>query len=131
MSLLSSTLVPASYLTPRCSRGISLPQLAAPAATRANPAKAGGTKPRVLASSATPEPRRHEGPHDRRATAPGSLAVVVYGGAPFLPHEEGLPMKNTNGMPMSVADFQAELAKAPEQWYAVSGDERLLARLPR
>ena len=40
-------------------------------------------------------------------------------------------MKNTNGMPMSVADFQAELAKAPEQWYAVSGDERLLARLPR
>jgi len=28
--------------------------VAAPAATKANPAKAGGTKPRVLASSATP-----------------------------------------------------------------------------
>src|SRR2546425_11508540 len=45
--LMSSTLVPASYLTPRCRRGISLSQLAAPAATKANPAKAGGTKPRV------------------------------------------------------------------------------------
>ena len=32
---------------------------------------------------------------------------------------------------MSVADFQAELAKAPEKLYAVSGDERLLVRLPR
>ena len=32
---------------------------------------------------------------------------------------------------MSVAAFQAELAKAPEKLYAVAGDERLLARLPR
>ncbi len=40
-------------------------------------------------------------------------------------------MKSANGWAMSVADFQAELAKAPEQLYAVSGDERLLARLPR
>jgi len=52
--LMSSPLVPASYLTPQCRCGISRFQLAAPAATKANPAKAGGTKPRVLASSATP-----------------------------------------------------------------------------
>src|SRR2546428_765294 len=32
---------------------------------------------------------------------------------------------------MSVADFQAGLAKAPEKLFAVAGDERLLARLPR
>src|SRR5207237_427541 len=44
----------AHSLTPACRRGISLSELATPAATKANPAKAGGTKPRVLASSATP-----------------------------------------------------------------------------
>ena len=38
-------------------------------AIRANPAKAGDAKPRVLASFATPL-RRHEGPQDRRAAAP-------------------------------------------------------------
>jgi tetratricopeptide (TPR) repeat protein len=32
---------------------------------------------------------------------------------------------------MSVSGFQAELAKAPETLYAVAGDERLLAQLPR
>ncbi|MGE5232447.1 MAG: DUF6976 family protein [Deltaproteobacteria bacterium] len=32
---------------------------------------------------------------------------------------------------MSVADFQAELVKAPEKLYAVAGDERLLAQLPK
>ena len=40
-------------------------------------------------------------------------------------------MKSTNETPMSVADFQAELARAPEQLYAVAGDERLLVQLPR
>ncbi len=40
-------------------------------------------------------------------------------------------MKGSNGTSMSVTDFQAELARAPEKLYAVSGDERLLARLPR
>ena len=40
-------------------------------------------------------------------------------------------MKASSGTPMSVADFQARLAKAPEKLYAVSGDERLLARLPK
>jgi hypothetical protein len=40
-------------------------------------------------------------------------------------------MQQSNGTLMSVADFQAELAKAPNKLYAVSGDERLLARLPR
>ncbi len=40
-------------------------------------------------------------------------------------------MKNRNGTLVSVADFQAELAKAPEKLFAVAGDERLLARLPR
>jgi hypothetical protein len=40
-------------------------------------------------------------------------------------------MKNATAMPMSVADFQVKLAKAPEQLHAVSGDERLLARLPK
>ena len=40
-------------------------------------------------------------------------------------------MKNRNGRLMSVADFQAELAKAPEKLFAVAGDELLLARLPR
>src|SRR3989441_8605935 len=40
-------------------------------------------------------------------------------------------MKNRNGRLMSVADFQAELAQAPEKLFAVAGDERLLARLPR
>ena len=40
-------------------------------------------------------------------------------------------MKGSSGTPMSVADFQAELAKGPEKLYAVSGDERLLAQLPR
>jgi tetratricopeptide (TPR) repeat protein len=47
-------------------------------------------------------------------------------------HAEGSPsMKGPGGTPMSVADFRAELAKAPEKQYAVSGDERLLAQLPR
>lgn len=41
-------------------------RLAAPRRIKANPAKAGGTKPRVLASSATSS-WRHEGLHDRRA----------------------------------------------------------------
>src|SRR5437867_2005630 len=40
-------------------------------------------------------------------------------------------MKNRNGRLMSVADFQAELAQAPEKLFAVAGDERLLARLPK
>lgn len=40
-------------------------------------------------------------------------------------------MKNSKGTLVSVADFQAELAKAPEKLFAVAGDERLLARLPR
>jgi len=40
-------------------------------------------------------------------------------------------MKGSGGTPMSVAHFRAELAKAPEKLFAVSGDERLLARLPR
>src|SRR5881397_2481364 len=40
-------------------------------------------------------------------------------------------MKNRNGTLMSVSDLQAELAKAPEKLFAVAGDERLLARLPR
>ncbi len=40
-SLMSSPLVPASDLTPPCHRGISLSLQATPAATRANPAKAG------------------------------------------------------------------------------------------
>jgi len=40
-------------------------------------------------------------------------------------------MKNRNGTRMSVADFQAKLAQAPEKLFAVAGDERLLARLPR
>ena len=40
-------------------------------------------------------------------------------------------MKNRNGRLMSVADFEAELARAPEKLFAVAGDERLLARLPR
>src|SRR5207253_1708999 len=52
----------AHVLTPGSSELLDAPvppryftlQLAAPAATKANPAKAGGTKPRVLASSATP-----------------------------------------------------------------------------
>ena len=35
------------------------------------------------------------------------------------------------GTPMSVAQFQAALSSAPERMYAVSGDERLLAELPR
>jgi class 3 adenylate cyclase len=40
-------------------------------------------------------------------------------------------MKNSKGTLVSVADFQAELEKAPEKLFAVAGDERLLARLPR
>jgi tetratricopeptide (TPR) repeat protein len=40
-------------------------------------------------------------------------------------------MKGSSGTPMGVAAFAAELAKAPAQLFAVSGDERLLARLPR
>jgi tetratricopeptide (TPR) repeat protein len=40
-------------------------------------------------------------------------------------------MKEPRGTPLSLAGFQAELAKAPEKLYAVSGDERLLAQLPR
>ena len=45
---------------------------------KANPAKAGGAKPRVLAPSATPL-RRHEGTHDRRATE-GLLGVCLVRG---------------------------------------------------
>lgn len=40
-------------------------------------------------------------------------------------------MKGSSGTPMSVADFEAKLAKGPENLYAVSGDERLLSQLPR
>jgi len=40
-------------------------------------------------------------------------------------------MKGFSGTPMSVSGFRAELAKAPETLYAVAGDERLLAQLPR
>jgi tetratricopeptide (TPR) repeat protein len=40
-------------------------------------------------------------------------------------------MKGSGGTPMSVVAFEGELAKAPDKLYAVSGDERLLARLPR
>jgi hypothetical protein len=40
-------------------------------------------------------------------------------------------MKGSSGTPMSVADFQVTLAQAPENLYAVAGDERLLERLPR
>jgi len=40
-------------------------------------------------------------------------------------------MKGSTGMPMSVADFRAALAKYPENLYTVAGDERLLAQLPR
>ena len=40
-------------------------------------------------------------------------------------------MKNRNGTLMSVADFRAGLAKAPEKLFAVAGDELLLARLPK
>jgi tetratricopeptide (TPR) repeat protein len=41
------------------------------------------------------------------------------------------PTVTANGAPMSVAQFQAELSNAPEKLYAVSGDERLLAQLPK
>ncbi len=40
-------------------------------------------------------------------------------------------MENAHGTPMNVADFQAELAKTPEQLFAVAGDEQLLVRLPK
>src|SRR5439155_25265491 len=44
--------------------------------------------------------------------------------------KEGRPMTNRNGTMMSVADFEAALARAPQKLFAVAGDERLLARLP-
>src|SRR5690349_5304283 len=40
-------------------------------------------------------------------------------------------MKYRNGTLMSVADFQPELAKAPEKLFAVSGDRGRWERLPR
>lgn len=40
-------------------------------------------------------------------------------------------MENFNGKLMSVAECQALLVKTPEQRYAVSGDESLLASLPK
>src|SRR4051812_15419516 len=40
-------------------------------------------------------------------------------------------MKDFHGKLISVADCQALLAKAPEELYAVSGDESLLSRLPQ
>src|SRR2546428_10983289 len=40
-------------------------------------------------------------------------------------------MKNRNGTLMSVADFRAGLTKSPSKLFAVAGDERLLAQLPR
>lgn len=40
-------------------------------------------------------------------------------------------MKGSTGTPMSVAAFQAEIARAPEKLYTIAGDERLLAQLPR
>jgi len=40
-------------------------------------------------------------------------------------------MKSSHGTPMSVTDLQTQLTKAPKNLYAVSGDERLLAQLPR
>src|SRR3989442_7213008 len=40
-------------------------------------------------------------------------------------------MKNRNGRLMSLADFRAELARAPNTLFAVAGDERLLAQLPQ
>jgi hypothetical protein len=47
--------------------------------TKAHPAKAGAAKPRVLASSATLESRRHEGPQDRRAAEHDGSAFVLSG----------------------------------------------------
>ena len=40
-------------------------------------------------------------------------------------------MKNRNGRLMSLADFRAELTRAPNTLFAVAGDERLLAQLPQ
>lgn len=40
-------------------------------------------------------------------------------------------MKHFNAKLMTVADFEALQAKAPEELYAVSGDESLLSRLPK
>lgn len=40
-------------------------------------------------------------------------------------------MRGSRGTPMRVADFRAALSNAPENLYAVAGDGRLLAQLPR
>jgi tetratricopeptide (TPR) repeat protein len=40
-------------------------------------------------------------------------------------------MRGSGGTPMTLADFQAALSKAPGNLYAVAGDGRLLAQLPR
>src|SRR2546425_85961 len=101
------------------------------AATKANPAKAGGTKPRVLASSATLKQSTPRRTHDRRATASVSSAVAFSQEANAFVRKENRPMRNRNGRLMSVADFRAELVRAPKTLFAVAGDERLLAQLPR
>src|SRR5437773_1972778 len=57
---------PSSHLTFDGRRAISMPVGNAPV-TKANPAKAGSAKPRVLALLRDASVTRHEGPHDRRA----------------------------------------------------------------
>ncbi len=55
LALWVQALIPASYLTPPAAAVFHAPSYLSLQRQRQTPAKAGGTKPRVLASSATPE----------------------------------------------------------------------------
>src|SRR2546428_11139958 len=69
--------------------------------TRANPVKAGGAKPRVLASSATRVLPRHRGPQDRRAA--DRWLGSCFGEAPVSHIQEGLMKRLLACAPLAVA----------------------------
>src|SRR5439155_1722009 len=86
------------------------------------------TGPRLLRDAGVVDATKDPRPPSYRT---GWLGSCLFGEVNPFVRKEGRPMTNRNGTMMSVADFRVELAKAPEKLFAVAGDERLLAQLPR
>src|SRR4029450_12979534 len=124
----------ASYLTPQSRRGYFTLPTSNPCNDKTNPGEGRmheAMDPRLLRDVGVVDATGD--PPPRATTQDGLTAVssvIRKGDEPF-GVEGSLSMKGSGGTPMSVAHFRAELAKASEKLYAVSGDERLLARLPR
>src|SRR2546425_7195071 len=88
-----------AHLTPLSGWGIW--PVRTPQPPRANPVKAGGAKPRVLASSATRVLPRHRGPQDRRAA--DRWLGSCFGEAPVSHIQEGLMKRLLACAPLAVA----------------------------